>query len=174
MAKIVELEKQLMQRNKELDVIRVSATGRLWLMPRLSGGICCAFLVWEVMTVLMGWAISVSFLIWNLEQISSRFIWLCSQRWTFNALSVPANWWTRQAYPIAQVCGIAGWVLHMWLAPEEGLRWNWSLWDSGSTASSTACFLCTIQTFWSVGETPYGSISAHKQPATSKASDTPS
>lgn len=91
MAKIVELEKQLMQRNKELDVIRVSAIGRLWLMPRLSGGICCAFLVWEVMTVVMGWAISVSFLIWNLEQISSRFICLCSQRWTFNALSVPAK-----------------------------------------------------------------------------------
>lgn len=31
MAKIVELEKQLMQRNKELDVIRVSATGELGL-----------------------------------------------------------------------------------------------------------------------------------------------
>lgn len=54
MAKIVELEKQLMQRNKELDVIRVSAVGKLWLMPHFSGGICCAFHVWEVMTVLMG------------------------------------------------------------------------------------------------------------------------
>lgn len=31
MAKIVELEKQLMQRNKELDVIRVRATRQLWL-----------------------------------------------------------------------------------------------------------------------------------------------
>lgn len=29
MAKIVELEKQLMQRNKELDVIRVSVMGTL-------------------------------------------------------------------------------------------------------------------------------------------------
>lgn len=33
MAKIVELEKQLMQRNKELDVIRVSGMGKPWLDP---------------------------------------------------------------------------------------------------------------------------------------------
>lgn len=37
MAKIVELEKQLMQRNKELDVIRVSAMGKLWLDAMLQG-----------------------------------------------------------------------------------------------------------------------------------------
>lgn len=37
MAKIVELEKQLMQRNKELDVIRVSAMGKLWLGATLQG-----------------------------------------------------------------------------------------------------------------------------------------
>lgn len=37
MAKIVELEKQLMQRNKELDVIRVSAMGQLWLGATLQG-----------------------------------------------------------------------------------------------------------------------------------------
>lgn len=37
MAKIVELEKQLMQRNKELDVIRVSVMGKLWLDATFQG-----------------------------------------------------------------------------------------------------------------------------------------
>ena len=44
MAKIVELEKQLMQRNKELDVIRVSAMGKLWLGATLQGSdLLCAW-----------------------------------------------------------------------------------------------------------------------------------
>lgn len=42
MAKIVELEKQLMQRNKELDVIRVSVMGKLWLGAMFQGrGLVC-------------------------------------------------------------------------------------------------------------------------------------
>lgn len=42
MAKIVELEKQLMQRNKELDVIRVGAMGTLWLGATFQGsGLLC-------------------------------------------------------------------------------------------------------------------------------------
>jgi len=39
MAKIVELEKQLMQRNKELDVIRVSAVATVRWGARAGGAI---------------------------------------------------------------------------------------------------------------------------------------
>lgn len=41
MAKIVELEKQLMQRNKELDVIRVSVVGSWGWVPAHRGAISC-------------------------------------------------------------------------------------------------------------------------------------
>lgn len=51
MAKIVELEKQLMQRNKELDVIRVRATRQLWLGVVMD---LLRVLRWEVMTLVTG------------------------------------------------------------------------------------------------------------------------
>lgn len=70
MAKIVELEKQLMQRNKELDVIRVSATGELGLGAAPQGSRLLPLGAREVPTP--GRVTSVGVPVLSLGHISSR------------------------------------------------------------------------------------------------------